>query len=90
MAQAALLELNAADLGTLDLGGQWVTYVNLLDDAFLPTRIKIGADEYAYAGSIIISGHGAVLPGRVRELRGEGKKVAIVEHQDRYVLFVSV
>jgi len=89
MAQQALLEANPADLGTLDLGGQWVQYLNLAEEQFLPTRLRIGQDEYGYAGSIIISGHGAVLPPKVRELRAAGKKVAIVEHRDRYVTFVS-
>lgn len=90
MAQPALLDVNPVDLGTLDLGGLWVSYINLPDEAFLPTRLRIGKDEYAYANSYIITGHGAVLPQRVRDERAAGKKVAIVEHRDRYVLFVSV
>jgi hypothetical protein len=89
MAQPAILEATPAQLGTLDLGGMWVQYLNLADEEFLPTRLKIGQDEYAYTESIIISGHSATLPPRVRELRASGKKVAIVEHRDRYVTFVS-
>ena len=89
MAQPALLELNPADLGTLDLGGLWVTYANPPDGAFLPTRLRIGTDEYDYAGSYPILGHGAVLPPRIRELRAAGKQVAIVESGERYVLFAS-
>ena len=89
MAETALLELNPADLGTLDLGGQWVTYVNLLDDSFLPTRIKIVNDEYAWDSSFLVKGHGATMPGKIRDLRGAGKKPVIVERGDRYYVFVS-
>jgi hypothetical protein len=38
---------------------------------------------------MIISGHGAVLPGRVRELRAAGKKPVIIEREDRYYVYVT-
>jgi len=83
------LELDPKDLGTLDLEGAWVPYADLHDSAFLPTRITLGADEYAYSSSMIIQGHSAVLPQRIMQLRSAGKKPIIVERDDRYYVFVS-
>lgn len=83
------MELDPKDLGTLDLQGAWVPYVDLHDSAFLPTRINVGADEYAYSSSMIISGHGAVLPQRIKDLRAAGKKPIILERDDRYYVFVT-
>lgn len=90
------MELEPAQLGTLELDGIWVPYIDLVDEPFLPARVRVGGDEYAYNSSIMISGHSAVLPQRVRELRAAGKKVIIVERgafgtgkTDRYMLFVA-
>ena len=56
---------------------------------FIPTRIAIGKDEYAFNSSQIIRGHGATLPGKIRELRADGKKPIVVERDDRYYVFVT-
>jgi hypothetical protein len=84
-----MLEINAADLGTLTLEGLWAPYIDMVDADFLPTRLKLGADEYGFESSIIVSGHSAVLPGRLRALRESGKKALIAEREDRYYVFVS-
>ena len=85
----AALELDPNQLGTLELDGTWVPYVDLHDEKFIPTRIAIGKDEYAFNSSQIIRGHGATLPGKIRELRADGKKPIIVERDDRYYVFVT-
>lgn len=87
--EAPTLELNPADLGSLELEGMWVAYADLYDEAFMPTRIVLGAEEYAYHSSMIIQGHSAVLPGRIRELRAAGKKTLMVERRGRYYVFIS-
>ena len=83
------MRIDPTSLGTLELGGMWVPYVDLYDVDFLPTRVEIGPDEYAFTSSIIRSGHGAVLPQQIRQLRDAGKKSVVVERSDRYYLFVS-
>lgn len=83
------MELDPSELGTLDLEGAWVPYADLHDSGFLPTRVQIGADEYAYSSSMIISGHGAVLPQRIKQLRDSGKKPIVLERDNRYYVFVS-
>ena len=65
------------------------TSIVAMDEPFMPTRIVLGAEEYAYHSSMIIQGHGAVLPGRIRELRAAGKKTLIVERSGRYYVFLS-
>lgn len=84
-----MLEINPADLGSLALDGMWAAYIDMAEADFMPTRLKLGAYEYAFASSIIISGHGAVLPGRLRSVRDSGKKALIAERDDRYYLYVS-
>jgi hypothetical protein len=83
------LELDPNQLGTLELDGIWVPYVDLHDEPFMPTRIVMGTDEYAFSSSIIIRGHGATLPGKIRDLRASGKKPIIAERDDRYYVFVT-
>lgn len=83
------MEINPADLGTLELDRQWVPYIDLADAGFMPTRLTIANEEYAFDGSYLVLGHGAVLPGRVRELRSAGKKPVVVERKDRYYVFVT-
>jgi hypothetical protein len=83
------LELDVRDLGTLDLEGAWVPYADLHDSGFVPTRLKVGADEYAFNSSVIIRGHGATLPQRIKGLRSAGKKPIVVERGDRYYVFVT-
>lgn len=83
------MEINAARLGTLELDGMWVPYVDLYDAGFIHRRVTLGRDEYGFESSMIISGHGAVLPGRIRALKAEGKKSLVIEREDRYYLYVS-
>ena len=83
------MEIDPASLGTLELGGMWVPYVDMVNANFIPTRITLGKDEYAYESSMIVSGHGAVLPGRIKELRSAGKKPVILERGNRYYVYVS-
>lgn len=83
------LELNPTQLGTLELGNVWVPYIDLVDADFLPSRVRLGKDEYAFQSSILVKGHGAVLPGRIGDLRAAGKEPLIVERGDRYYVFVT-
>ena len=83
------MEINAAQLGTLELDGMWVPYVDLYDAGFIHRRVTLGRDEYGFESSMIVRGHGAVLPGRIRELKAAGKKSLIIEREDRYYLYVS-
>lgn len=86
---AQVLELDPSALGTLELDEMWVTYVDLYEEKFLPTLVRIGADEYAFNSSMPIFGHGATLPGKIRNLRAAGKKALIIQRGDRYYTFVS-
>ena len=83
------MDIDPAELGTLNMDGMWAPYIDMVDAEFVPTRLMIGADEYAFDSSIIVFGHGAVLPGRIRSLREGGKKAVVAERGDRYYLYVS-
>ena len=82
------MEIHPGQLGTLNMDGIWAPYIDLVDEAFVPTRLTIGADEYAFESSIIVLGHGAVLPAHIRELRANGKKTLSAERDDRYYVYV--
>jgi hypothetical protein len=84
-----MLEIDPSQLGTLDMGGYWVPYLNLQDLDFVPTRITMARDEYDFKKSAPTLGHGAVLPDELRAARDAGKKTVIVERGDRYYLFVA-
>jgi hypothetical protein len=84
------LDLDPGQLGSLDLEQDtWVPYVDLADLDFLPTRLTLGEKAYAWSSSIIIKGHGATLPGRIKELRAAGKQPLVVQRGDRYYVFVT-
>lgn len=87
--EAPVLTINPADLGSLEMDGLWVPYVDLYDEPFVPTHIRLGADEYVFHSSVPVRGHGAILPPRIRELRAAGKKTLVVERRDRYYLFIA-
>jgi hypothetical protein len=85
-----MLEIDASLLGTLEIeNGKWVPYLDLYEADFLPTRITLGRDEYAFQLSAPTLGYGAVLPDHIRKLREEGKKPVIVQREDRYYLYVT-
>ncbi len=83
------LELDPSQLGSLELQGAWVPYVNLYDIDFLPSELKLGNVEYRYNSSFLVRGHGATMPGKINELRASGKQPIIVERSDRYYVFVA-
>jgi hypothetical protein len=85
-----MLEIDPVQVGTLEIEHDvWVPYIDMYDADFLPTRIKVGANEYAFIRSAPTLGYGAFLPGDIREARGAGKKPMIVERGDRYYLFLT-
>ncbi len=84
-----VLEIDPAQLGTLELDGFWVPYIDLNDRDFVPARIEIVADEYAFNRSFNIFGHGAMMPQAIRELRAEGKKPVVVQRGERYYVYVT-
>ena len=98
-AEMAILELNASDLGTLELDADlWVAYIDLVGEVpYVPTVVRVGATEYSYVMSTIVFGHGAELPAKVRELRAAGKQVLIIQRgssgsggkHERYIVFAG-
>lgn len=83
------MDVDPSQLGTLELDGQWVPYIDLYAEPFMPARIAVGKDEYAFNSSIIIFGHSATLPAKIHALRAEGKKPIIAQRADRYYVFVT-
>jgi hypothetical protein len=83
------LQLDAKDLGTLELNGSWLPYMDLTGEGFLPTHVTMSDREYAFSKSFIIRGHSAVMPQAIQELRAAGKQPLIIQRDDRYYVFVT-
>ncbi len=83
------LEVDPNELGTLDIEADvWVPYLDLHDAAMVPTRLKLGERDYVWNSSMLVKGWGAMMPGKIRELREAGHEPLIVERGDRYYIFV--
>jgi hypothetical protein len=84
------LEIDPNALGTLDIESDiWVSYLDMNDASMVPTRLKVGERDYVWDSSMLAKGWGALMPGKIRELREGGKDPLIVERGDRYYIFVS-
>ena len=84
------LEVDPNELGTLDIEADvWVPYLDMNEASMVPTRLKLGAREYAWNSSMPAKGWGATMPGKIRELRDAGQDPLIVERGDRYYIFVA-
>jgi len=88
-AQAQPREIDRSLIGTLELGGDEVPYVDLEDWPFIGSKVVVDGTEYTYARSFIIQGHSAVMPAAVAELKAQGKSILVVERRDRYYVYVA-
>jgi hypothetical protein len=83
------MEVDASALGTLDIEADvWVPYLDMHDADIVPTRLKLGEHEYVWDSSMQVKGWGAVMPGKIRELREGGKEPLVVERGERYYIYV--
>ena len=89
MAGAPTLDIDDSLLGSLELEGPDVAYVNLQQLASIPTRLRAAGIEYAYERSFPISGHSAVLPDVIAELDKQERRVLVAERRERYLLYVA-
>ena len=83
------MELDPRNLGTLELDGNWLPYMDLNGESFVPRKLNVGNDEYLFDRSFTIRGHSATMPQAIRELRAEGKRSLIIEREERYYVFVT-
>jgi hypothetical protein len=84
-----MVELDARNLGTLELDGGWVPYMDLNGESFLPRKVTVANNEYLFDRSFTIFGHSATMPQAIRDLRAQGKRPLIIEREDRYCVFVT-
>ena len=86
MAEAPTLEVEPSLMGSLELEGATVPYVNLGQVATIPSRLRVADVEYTYERSFPIRGHSAVLPEAIAQLE-EGRRVRVADRQARYLLY---
>ena len=83
-----MLELDEANLETLELDGLEVPRIHLYGPPPYYAA-QLGDQEYRYAKSFPIKGHGASLPQFLREQIGEGKKPLLIERTDRFYVYLD-
>jgi hypothetical protein len=83
------LRVEADRLGTFELDGEELPFVDLNDAPFVHTCLVVGATEYRFHRSYPVRGHAAVMPDDVAELRAAGKQLLVAERGDRYYLYVA-
>ena len=87
--EGAPLEVDPSLIGTLELAGFAVPYVDLQELPFLGTRLAVDDTEYTYNRSFNILGHSAVMPAAVAELQAQGRKILVAQRKDRYYVYVA-
>ncbi len=87
--QAEALVVDRSRVGTLELGRMTVPYVDLEDEPFVSSHLRVGDAEYTYSRSFPIKGHGAVMPDVVSELLAAGRSVLVAERRERYYLYLA-
>ena len=83
------LKIDPSLVGTLELEGFEVPYVNLQGQPFVHTRLLVGGTEYAYDRTYPITGHSAVMPGAIAGLQAEGRQVLVAERTERYYVYLA-
>ena len=83
------LEIDPSLIGTLELEGLDVSYVNLGNEPLAPGQLRLGGTEYAYHRSFPITGHSAVMPNAVRDLLSDEKQVLVAERSGRYYVYLA-
>lgn len=86
---APTLAIDPAEIGSLELEGVVLPYVDLEGALLVHSRLQLGSIEYTYVRSFPIKGHSAVMPGAVGELLAQGKQLLVVERAERYYLFAA-
>ena len=83
------LDVDPALVGTLELPGLDLPYVDLNDEPFVHTRLRLDDTEYAYDRTYPVKGHSAVMPAAVAELQSAGRRVLVAERNERYYLYLA-
>ena len=86
---APVTEVDRSLLGTLELAGAEVPYVDLEEEPRIASRLRVGDTEYAYDRTFPVKGHGAVMPAAVAELQAAGRRILVAERGERYYLYVA-
>jgi hypothetical protein len=88
-AQTGPIDIDRRDVGTLELEGFEVPYVDLEFGPAIRSRVSLDGTEYSYQRSFPIKGHSAVMPEAVRGLLTKGKQVLVIERSERYYVFAA-
>ena len=82
-------EVERSMIGTLEVEGTPVPYVDLEDEPFVHSQLRVGDTVYTYERSYPIKGHSAVMPQAIAEYQERGKQILVVERRERYYIYLA-
>lgn len=83
------MEIDASLVGTLELAGLEVPYVDIEAFPDVRSRLLVAGIEYAYERTFPIKGHSAVMPAAIEELLADGKRILVAERDERYYVYLA-
>lgn len=83
------VDVDPAAIGTFELAGRELPYVDLEEAPAIHTRLRSGDVQYVYQRSFPLKGHSAVMPEAIAELQAKGCRILIVERNERYLVYVA-
>jgi len=87
---APTLAIDPAEIGSLELEGVVLPYVDLEGAPLVHSWLQLGSTEYTYVRSFPIKGHSAVMPGAMAELQSTGRQVLVAERDERYYVYLAL
>ncbi|OGO50753.1 MAG: hypothetical protein A2148_03405 [Chloroflexi bacterium RBG_16_68_14] len=87
--QASHLDIERSRIGRLALEEFEVPYVHLADAPVVQSRLRVDGTEYTYDRSYPVKGHSAVMPGAIRGLLAEGRRVLVAERGERHFVYLA-
>jgi hypothetical protein len=87
--EEAHVEVDPAAIGTFELAGSELPYVDLEEAPAIHTRLRVDDVEYVYQRSFPLKGHSAVMPAAIAELQAKGRPILIVERDERYLVYTA-
>ncbi len=84
-----MVELKDVDVNEINLDGIIAPLLNLTHADRVDWKLRFQGGDYAFASSVLVKGHGAILPQRVRQAQDEGRRVLLVQRGERYYLYLT-
>lgn len=87
--EADPIDIDPSLVGTLELAGFDVPYVDLEAHPHMASRLAFGGTQYTFDSSFPTKGHSAVMPAAIAEHQQDGKRILVAERGERYYVYLA-